>query len=732
MRNKRNIVCWIGLLLLMPMMGWAQGKKPDIDLDAFILELFPNQKEENQIENYEDIYESLYQFYLNPLDLNKADRSDLQALFILSEQQINSFLTYRSKQGRLLSLYELQSVPDFEDNTIRKVLPFVSVDEKGLQQDNRSLWRRILEEKDNHYMILRYNQILETKKGYTNPDTSSTGELSQRYAGSPDQTYFRYRISHPKDFSIGLTIEKDPGELYNWNPARQQYGMDFISFHAYFENVGRFKKIVVGDYQIGVGQNVLLTAGFTLGKGAEPIATIRRSHWGIRPYTSVLETGFMRGGAATYSLTKRLDLTGFYSLARRDANVLEQPLAIDTLNKEATGDLDDIPPELAQQVTENFIETIRATGLHRTPTELSARNTLREQTWGAHLLYTNLKQTLQIGATWLAIGYEVPLRRVDRIYNRFEFNGKNSTNYGLHFSYNWQNFNFFGEFAQSESGGIGAVGGFVSSLAPTVDFAMLYRRYDKNFHSFYGSSFSENARNINETGWYWGIKIRPVKKVELSAYYDWFSFPYLRFAADAPSEGYEYLARIAYKPTKKIQIFFQYREESKAFNQKNSNSVIDFLNDRLTNNYLFNIDYRAEKTFSFKTRFQLNTVRQGGLWSEGYLVFQDIGIDIGKWKVDTRFALFNDDLNRLDEDTYGGTLLYVYEKNVLWAPTLVRYSGQGTRWMLMCRYKLNRNIDFWVRFAQTYRLDAPQIGTGLEQINGNVISQLTTQLKINF
>src|SRR5213596_1192204 len=83
---------------------------PDIDLDNFIQELFQQQDKDV---NYEDIYESLFQFYANPLDLNSATREDLQTLYILNDEQINQLFKYREHTGNLISLYELQVIPGF-------------------------------------------------------------------------------------------------------------------------------------------------------------------------------------------------------------------------------------------------------------------------------------------------------------------------------------------------------------------------------------------------------------------------------------------------------------------------------------------------------------------------------------------------------------------------------------------------------------------------------------------
>ena len=53
--------------------------------------------------------------------------------------------------------------------------------------------------------------LLEEPRGYTPPDTSSTGALSSRYQGPAYRSYTRFRARYGQNFSFALTGEKDPG-----------------------------------------------------------------------------------------------------------------------------------------------------------------------------------------------------------------------------------------------------------------------------------------------------------------------------------------------------------------------------------------------------------------------------------------------------------------------------------------------------------------------------------------
>lgn len=715
MKNKAQPFC---SSVFQPFLSWQcffilfswnhitaqEVRRSEIDLDAFIRDNFSFQTEDF---NYAEIYEILFQLYQNPIDINTASKEELASFQLLSLMQINQLLDYREKNGKFLSLYELQAVPDLDLVTLQKLLPFLSISK--ISADPRTLWQRISAEKENHFLLIRLEQNLEKSAGY-----QSDASPSVKFAGNSLQWYTRYRISHPNDFSFGFTLEKDAGEALVWDPTTRRYGMDFYSYHAYVQNKGRIKKLALGDYQLQFGQGLILAGGFGIGKGSETVFTIRRSSVGVRPYTSVLETGFFRGAAVTLN-TGFADLTLFYSGIKRDGSLSE--IDLDTL---------------FEQREEIFIESLRTSGLHRTANEISGKGQIFEQNTGANLTYKNRNKNFELGLTFLYSAYDKVLRRQgrsgrDSLLYAFEFRGKNNYNAGLHLSYNWQNFNFFGEAAISKSGGKGWIGGFVSSLSPTVEFGMLYRNYEKNFHSFYGSAFAENSRNINEKGMYWGIKIMPIpRKLLISAYYDRFAFPWLKYRVSAPSDGYEYLARVAYQWTKKISCFVQYRAEQKERNPpvENSSNGISSPIPALRKDYWFNFSYQSEKTIQWNSRLQYSLFQTGGKQSQGMALVQDLGVKLKKFALETRFALF-------DTDNFDARQ-YVFEQNVLWAFSIPVYEGQGFRYYYLLRYEAAKNLDFWLRFARFTYSNRESTGSGGNEVAGNKRTEITFQCRIRF
>ncbi len=648
------------------------------------------------------MYESLFQFFIQPLDLNRATRNDLISTFLLSERQIEDFLKHREQYGKLLSIYEIQSIPSWDANTIERVLPFITVTESTIQQDNRSLLKRMLAE-ENKTLLIRYSRTLETQQGYTSDTTGAS-----RYLGSPDRVYTRMRISHLNDFSIGFTLEKDAGEQFVWDEKTKRYGFDFLSAHAVLYNQGKFKALAVGDYQLQFGQGLIMGAGFAAGKGSETINTVRRSTQGIRPYTSVLETSFQRGAAATYT-NGQFDITGYYSRVGEDGGASSAVIA-DSLNQGQEGD---------------FISSLIATGFHRTPNEIAKKDNFIRTDAGGNITYRDKQNNLELGATLAYTSYNKTLQRNDRLYNRFEFNGKDNYNVGVNYSYAWRNMSFFGEAARSKSGGMGVISGVILSLARTLEMAMVFRKYDRNFHTFYGAAFGEGSRPINEQGFYWGMKYSPSKKWQLAAYYDRFRFPWMRFLVDAPSEGYEYLARLTYRPSRSIQIYGQFRQEVREKNYTDDNNPnFSTISPYTRRNYQLNCDYKAEEIVSLRARVQFSSYEHEAPKTQGYVLVQDINLDFGKVRFSTRFALF-------DTDDYDNRQ-YVYEKDVLYYFFIPAYYGRGFRNFYMVQLKAGKNIDIWAKWAYTKYRNQETIGSGLERIDGGLRNDIRIQMRITF
>ena len=666
----------------------------DADISKYLQDLFPVQTEGI---DYQAVYDALTQLYASPLDLNTASREELEATYLLSERQLSNLASYRTELGDLLSIYELQAVPGFDLPTIRRLLPFVTV------TGTPGLFGALPTPTDN-YLIVRYERVAEVQKGFSEAIPDKKGNLPTRYLGDAGQWYARYRYSRPRAFSIGLTVEKDPGEQLNWNPSANRYGADYISFHAQVQNRGRWRNILIGDYQLQIGQGLVLSAGFVLGKSAETVQTVRRPTLGARPYTSLTEYGYFRGATATYALHKTLDITLMASRNSRDANIVPDSLGNGTI-----------------------FSSLQTAGLHRTKSEIDDQGSLLETNLGAHVLYHNQNQ-LQLGLTVLQTTFNNYFQKRNLAYNQYDFTGKQNFVAGLHGSYIWHNWNLFGEVAHSSgsvtnSGGVGAVVGALASLTKKVDIALLLRHYDRNFHSFYGNAFSEGTRNSNESGAYLGLKYTVYRKVTVGGFIDFYKFPWLKYLVDKPSGGFDYLLQGRYTPNRQTAFYAVYHEE-----HKEKNLTIGKVKDVVgttRRSYALNADYKLVPGLSLRSRIQWGSFTYAGQSaSQGFAVVQDATFDYRRLSLSGRVALFGTD----DYDSRQ----YVYERDVLYAFSFPAYFNHGVRHYLLAQYRLSQQLDVWVRWARTDLTDQTTVGSSLDLIDAPHKTEVKVQARWRF
>jgi hypothetical protein len=242
----------------------------------------------------EDVFDVLYYYYDNPINLNTATSDDLHELLLLSDFQINELLTRIKQQGYFESVYELQEMDNWDLMTIDLVLPFIVVVPPG---DEKTKKKGLIQKmRDGNLEVFgRWIRGVEEKAGYADVSDSVRLNSNQYYWGSPDRVYSRWRYTYGRTLSTGITMEKDPGEeIFG---TTQPYGFDFYSYHFYYQRNDRIvRKIALGDYQMELGQGLAMWTGFAFNKTIEA-TKVRRNARGARAYTSVDETRFLRGAA---------------------------------------------------------------------------------------------------------------------------------------------------------------------------------------------------------------------------------------------------------------------------------------------------------------------------------------------------------------------------------------------------------------------------------------------------
>ena len=243
------------------------------DIESVVEQMAEDGASESAIEDYLQQIET----GIRRLNLNLADRQQLEGSGLFSPFQIASLLEYRADYGALLSMAELQMVDGFSAEFVARIATAVTLtgdtDRPGthLQARSRYKWKQ----------------------------------------GTPGLHQYNRVLLESGRFSAGLLAESDAGEI----PIADHLGGYLGYKHGPFE-------VLVGDYSACFGQGLALWNSFAFTGASSPASVMRRPR-GIVPYTSASESAAFRGVAAGLGLG-RFKVSAFASAAGVDARVSDK------------------------------------------------------------------------------------------------------------------------------------------------------------------------------------------------------------------------------------------------------------------------------------------------------------------------------------------------------------------------------------------------------------------------
>ena len=641
--------------------------------------------------------ELLNEYLERPLNLNTAEERDLHSIFLLSDFQINAFILHRRLFGKFITIYELQSIDFWDQETIDRVLPFVRIDDK-LDQLHLSVKEAL--KQGSYEATFRYQTIPQKKKGYTEVSDSILNASNAYYHGNKDHYFLRFNYAYRTNLSAGITAEKDPGEAFF--RGEQKNGFDFYSAHAFFQGGKYLKSCAIGDYQVQLGQGLNFWTGYAFNKSSD-VMSIKKTAQSLRPFKSSDESRFLRGAAVHLGFGTWSMLT-FASMKKVDAAI-----ELDSTNQDFF-----------------FVTGMDQSGLHRTNAENSRRHSLKETIAGTSVRL-QLKR-LQLGVQGIYQGYDQPILKDTLPHNLFDFRGNLTITGSLDYSFMLKNAHFFGEFSANPMTKARAqLHGVLLALHQRCSFSALFRSYERDYVSFYTAGFSEGGNTQNESGLYMGLKFHPNKMLTLNAFLDMFSCPWLNYQVSSPTKGNEVLLQLTYRPSKTLEIYARYRKQHHQKNSRDLDGTVPFVENVEQTNYRIHISYTASDFITFRSRMEfvvikrISNAHEKGIVLLGDLLFKPKSLPID---LTLRYTLF-------DTDSYDSRL-YTFENNVLNISSIPALFNQGSRGYVLVRWTFLKNFDVWLRYGVSIYAHKNSIGAGSEEILGAKKSDINIQLRMKF
>jgi hypothetical protein len=672
---------------------WAQNRGASEEkVIADIMERFIENQESNI--DYTDLQEQLEYYMKHKLNLNKASRTQLSRLVFLDEGDVNAIIAHRARYGDFISLFELQAIPTIDDQKKYYLTHFVTI--TGNLLDDQTPLRQ-MPFKGKHELFFLHDQEFQQREGY-NPSRIINNQ--SHYQGPPNRMVMRYRFAYSNKLYFGFTGEKDKGEPFFNEQIR---GFDFNSFHfLYRPSRSIVKAIALGDYQLNFGQGLVFGSGIA-GRKSAYVMSVKRSFLTLRPYRSLNESEFLRGGAVILQ-HRNIEFTPFISAKYVSTNFRAQQ-------------------EDELQLEEAGFSSIQLSGLHRTQTELQNRYNVFQTIGGGNLAW--VKGDNRVGVTGIHTQYNRPFVPNSQPYQLYNFSGRQLTNVGMDYQLQLRNVNLFGEVGYSSNNAFALTSGLIYPLDPKLDIILLYRNFSPRYQTTFANPFGENTDGRNEEGLYSGLSFKFNRKWALNIYFDMYRSPWIRFVTDAPSHGSDYLADLTHTFSRSASMYFRYRTETKWRNQPNNTTPTDYIVPQNRTQYRWHAQYKFAEAWAGRSRMEYITYKDelSGLQT-GTMVFQDLEYSTPKksLKIIGRMAVFN-------VESFNARI-FATESDVLYQYSVPLFQNNGVRYYILLHHRINRKLDFWIRFSETVYSNINTISSGLQRINGNRLSELRVQLRV--
>ncbi len=679
---RRDMARWavaLAMCLIGPIATHAQSPVDtsgvEADLEAILDELDLDARSAAQLA------ETLTDLAAHPLDLNSASAATLSQIPLITPSLASQIVAHRDAQGPFGAVSDLIRLPGIGAETVRRIRPYVQVLPTASATGSSGRLREWMRDLDVE-VIQRVTRRLDLSRRYDPAQSSSP------FLGSPERLYTRLRVRSER-LRLGLTLDKDPGEAFRWDPSTQTYGYDHATGHIALMNRGRMERLIVGDFSAEFGQGLTLWRRMAFGKGRDPVSPLVRSGRGLVPYGSTEENRFFRGLAATVRVHRRVAVSAFASRRTLDA----------TLTPPADSDS-------AEALL--LITSEPETGLHRTAAEQARKDASRETAIGGAVEYQ--RAALQAGAVGYRSVLAHPLDAGLRPDEQFDWTGTHRSMWSAYANASLGRYHVFGEVGRAPGGTWGGVGGLSMELSPHVDALLLGRYYPRTFNSRHGYAFGErNGATQNEMGLYAGLRLRLSDRWAVSASFDQYRFPWLRFATPRPTAGYDARLVLDHRPRRWLRHYLQFRTETRetaASVQASPVQELEAVRPETRQSLRWHGRYEFSDQLRLQSRVELSRFAPPTSGARtGVLLYQDVRWHpISSLRIDARIAFF-------DTDGFDARI-YTYENDLLYAFALPVLSGRGQRRYLLGHLDIGKGLDLQFKFSVTQFNDTASHSAG--------------------
>lgn len=626
---------------------------------------------------WQDYEEDLEEMAQHPVNLNTATREELERMPFLTASQVEDILFYIYRYGQLKSMSELTLISSIGWYQRQLMSCFFYVADDGSKPDFPSL--KNIAQYGKHEVMGMLKVPFYERKG----DASGTGG----YLGYPYKHGLRYQFRYGNSVKLGFVASQDAGEPFFG--GRNTMGYDFYSFYLQVKNLGRWKNITLGRYRLNAGLGLILNNDFGFGKLSALTSLGRSSSCIIRGHSSRSSANYLQGAAATYTLLKGLELTGFLSYRQIDA----------TLSADGGG-----------------IKTILKTGLHRTVNEIAKQKVASNTLVGGNISYRH--QGWHIGGTAFYTSFSLPLTpNKSQLYKRFAPEGNAFWNASISYGYISHRLTLSGETATGDCGSIATLNAASYLCSDHFTLMALHRFYSARYYSLFSNSFSEGSDVQDENGVYLGFTWIPALHWSITAYSDFAYFAWPKYQTRESTQSWDNLVNILFQPSRVLTVGGRFRYKDKAGTTTGRLRLYATISQKR---------WSAKTSFDYTMSQAESTMKnEGDELSKGYMVSEHIGWE---WKWKQLKGTLRGCLGYFHTSDFASRI-YAYEPGLLYQMSFGSYYGEGIRYALVARSEIGSHLLLIAKLGTTDYFDRSHISSGLQEISRSSQSDLEIQVK---
>ncbi len=626
---------------------------------------------------WQDYEEDLEEMAQHPVNLNTATREELERMPFLTSSQVEDILFYIYRYGQLKSMSELTLISSIDWYQRQLMSCFFFVADDGSKPDFPSL--KNIAQYGKHEVMGMLKVPFYERKG----DASGTGG----YLGYPYKHGLRYQFRYGNSVKLGFVASQDAGEPFFG--GRNTMGYDFYSFYLQVKNLGRWKNITLGRYRLNVGLGLILNNDFGFGKLSALTSLGRSASCIIRGHSSRSSANYLQGAAATYTLLKGLELTGFLSYRQIDA----------TLSAGGGG-----------------IKTILKTGLHRTVNEIAKQKVASNTLVGGNISYRH--QGWHIGGTAFYTSFSLPLTpNKTQLYKRFAPEGNAFWNASISYGYISHRLTLSGETATGDCGSIATLNAASYLFSDHFTLMALHRFYSARYYSLFSNSFSEGSDVQDENGVYLGFTWIPALHWSITAYSDFAYFAWPKYQTRESTQSWDNLVNILFQPSRVLTVGGRFRYKDKAGTTTGRLRLYATISQKR---------WSAKTSFDYTMSQAESTMKnEGDELSKGYMVSEHIGWE---WKWKQLKGTLRGCLGYFHTSDFASRI-YAYEPGLLYQMSFGSYYGEGIRYALVARSEIGSHLLLIAKLGTTDYFDRSHISSGLQEISRSSQSDLEIQVK---